>query len=129
MISVLALDPAEYGQADFSCQQRAAADAGQSCCIQYVCAFTFNMKPVRHNLELFLESAAILSIDRALTIIGVQEQILKEFTDVLSKSAVQYTTTEQKAAAIADMLCTKLAENEWNTLKLVRLCVNIFSDI
>jgi hypothetical protein len=87
------------------------------------------MKPVRHNLELFLESAAILSIDRALTIIGVQEQILKEFTDVLSKSAVQYTTTEQKAAAIADMLCTKLAENEWNTLKLVRLCVNIFSDI
>jgi len=70
------------------------------------------------NLAVY-KSAAILSIDRALTIIGVQEQILKEFTDVLSKSAVQYTTTEQKAAAIADMLCTKLAENEWNTLKLI----------
>lgn len=64
-----------------------------------------------------VEAGPVQNIDRALKIISVQEELLQEFNGLLEEHS--HNSNEEKAAAITDILCTKLTDNEWTNLKMV----------
>ncbi|KAI9280323.1 Non-repetitive/WGA-negative nucleoporin C-terminal-domain-containing protein [Umbelopsis sp. AD052] len=68
------------------------------------------------SLEVF-KAGPIQNIDRALKIISVQEVLLQEFNGLLEGQI--HNSSEEKASAITDILCTKLTDNEWSNLKMI----------
>ncbi|KAH8552272.1 Non-repetitive/WGA-negative nucleoporin C-terminal-domain-containing protein [Umbelopsis sp. PMI_123] len=71
---------------------------------------------IPNSLDVY-KAAPIQNIDRALKIISVQEEMLREFNGLLEGHS--HNTINEKAAAITEELCTKLTDNEWKNLKMI----------